>query len=51
MRMANLVMAPLDSQALLGSKETEGNLALMEQKATLALKVMKEKLETLATIT
>lgn len=51
MRMVLLVMARLDSQVPLVRKETEGTLALMEQKDMLVLKVMKEKLETLATIT
>lgn len=49
--MALLVTARSDSQAPLGSKETEGTLALMEQKAMSVLKVMKGKLETPATIT
>lgn len=49
--MALLGMAQLDSRAPPGSKETEVTLALMELKAMLALKVMKEKLETLAMIT
>lgn len=49
--MALLGMAQLDSQEPRGSKETEVTLVLMEQKAMLVLKVMKEKLETLAMIT